>query len=173
MTKYHYYIRDALNNVLHDSKKGVAKKGFDDIISASKDGDLIAEMKYPNVPTYTHVYGEEETMMVGDPVLQAAARSAALIAVPIEQGEVTGGPIKVTMRAMFEEGYETGYMTGYLAGAKIRWTKIDEANLPKERGIMLCTGGEIKEGPVNRIYELAPTICIGYILNTNLLSLAK
>ena len=173
MTKYHYYIRDGPNNVLHDSKKGVAKKGFDDIILASKDGDLIAEMKYPGVPTYTHVYAEEQEMRIGDPVLQAEARSAALLAVPIEQGEVTGGPIKVTMRALFEEGYETGYMKGYLVGAKLRWTKIDGASLPKERGIVLCKGGEIKEGPVNRIYELAPTICIGYILNSDLLSLAK
>lgn len=74
---------------------------------------------------------------------------------------------------MFEESYETGYMTGYLAGAKLRWTKIDGASLPKERGIVLCTGGEIKEGPVNRIYELAPTICIGYILNSDLLVLSK
>ena len=59
MIKWHYHILDANDTILHDSKKGIAKKGFDDIVEASEDGELIREMKYPGKPYYVKVYPEE------------------------------------------------------------------------------------------------------------------
>ncbi len=59
MTKWHYHIVDASNKILHDSKKGVAKKGFDNPIAANSDGELIMDMKYPGAATYVKVYPEE------------------------------------------------------------------------------------------------------------------
>jgi hypothetical protein len=59
MTKFHYQIRDAQSNVIHSSKNGVCKKGFDDPVKAAADGELIMDMKYPDKPYFVHVYPED------------------------------------------------------------------------------------------------------------------
>ncbi len=60
MIRYHYQIRDAQSNVVHNSKDGVpGEKGFDSPIKASDDGELIMDMKYPFGAYYVHVYEED------------------------------------------------------------------------------------------------------------------
>ncbi len=67
MIRYHYQIRDSQNNVIHESKNGIAKKGFDDPVAASEDGNLIMDIKYPEQPYYVYVYPEDENS-VQEPV---------------------------------------------------------------------------------------------------------
>lgn len=57
--KWHYHILDVNNNIIHDSKKGVAKKGFNDPVKATEDGELIGDLKYPGGIWYVKVYPEE------------------------------------------------------------------------------------------------------------------
>ncbi len=58
--KYQYRILNERNEVLYDSKNGIAgKKGFDSALAASQDGELINDMKYPGMATYVRVYPME------------------------------------------------------------------------------------------------------------------
>ena len=56
--KYHYQILDAQNNVVHESKKGIAYNGFDTALEASEDGNLIMDMKFPFGAYYVYVFPE-------------------------------------------------------------------------------------------------------------------
>ncbi len=58
--KYHYQILNHLNEVVHESKKGIAKKGFDTAMAADEDGQLIMDMKFPTGAFYVRVFGELE-----------------------------------------------------------------------------------------------------------------
>lgn len=60
MTRYHYVIRNAHNEIVHSSKDGVpGKKGFESPLKANDDGNLIMDMKYPTGAYYVQVYDED------------------------------------------------------------------------------------------------------------------